>query len=173
VNHAVALVGWDDHYYWNGNYYSVWFLRNSWGSGWGESGYMNIVYGCNEVGYAACYVDYRGQKIPPKTTLDVGVKGGVGITVRVANIGQADALGVNWTVSTKGGLFKLLNLSAKGNRSLLQTQGIETASILPFGFGFIELEVTATASNAPTVTKTASMILLSGRFVWYCLDCYC
>lgn len=173
INHAPVLVGWDDHYYWNGNYYGVWFLRNSWGTGWGEAGYMNIVYGCNEVGYAACYVDYRGQKIPPKTTLDIGVKGGVGLTVHVTNIGPADALNVNWTISTKGGFFKLLNLSAKGNRSVLQAQAIEAASLLPFGFGFIEVEVTATASNAPTVTKTANMILLSGRFVWYCLDCYC
>ena len=50
VNHAVVLVGWND----NGGY---WILRNSWGTGWGESGYMRIKYGSQKIGYAACYVD--------------------------------------------------------------------------------------------------------------------
>lgn len=51
VNHAIVLVGWDDAD-------QAWILRNSWGTGWGESGYMRIRYGTSRVGYAACYVDY-------------------------------------------------------------------------------------------------------------------
>jgi len=46
VNHAVVLVGWDDAQGDNG----IWYLRNSWGAGWGEGGYMRIEYGCNQVG---------------------------------------------------------------------------------------------------------------------------
>jgi len=42
-NHAVALVGWDDNK-------GAWRLRNSWGSGWGESGYMWIKYGVQGIG---------------------------------------------------------------------------------------------------------------------------
>jgi hypothetical protein len=45
-NHAIVLVGWGDTY---------WILKNSWGTGWGESGYMRITFGCSNVGYAACY----------------------------------------------------------------------------------------------------------------------
>jgi hypothetical protein len=56
-NHAVTLVGWDD----NGGSNGYWIIRNSWGSGWGESGYMKITYGCSNVGYAACYIDYEGM----------------------------------------------------------------------------------------------------------------
>ncbi len=57
VNHAITLVGWDDSKGSNG----CWILKNSWGPGWGENGYMYIEYGCSNVGYAACYVDgYRG-----------------------------------------------------------------------------------------------------------------
>jgi C1A family cysteine protease len=56
VNHAVVLVGWDDNQGQNG----VWFMRNSWGPGWGEGGYMRIPYGCSNIGYAACYVNYAG-----------------------------------------------------------------------------------------------------------------
>ena len=54
VNHAVTLVGWDDNMGTEG----VWIMRNSWGSGWGEGGYMYIPYDCSSIGYAACYVDY-------------------------------------------------------------------------------------------------------------------
>jgi len=51
VNHAVILVGWDDDP-------GVWILRNSWGAGWGESGYMRIGYGISNVGYSANYIAY-------------------------------------------------------------------------------------------------------------------
>ena len=55
LNHGVVLVGWDDNQGTSG----VWFMRNSWGTGWGEDGgYMRIPYGCSLVGYAAAYVDY-------------------------------------------------------------------------------------------------------------------
>jgi C1A family cysteine protease len=37
TNHQIVLVGWDDAT-------QSWILRNSWGSGWGESGYMRIRY---------------------------------------------------------------------------------------------------------------------------------
>lgn len=48
VNHGVVLVGWND----NGKY---WILKNSWGNGWGENGYMKIKYRCCKIGYAAAY----------------------------------------------------------------------------------------------------------------------
>ena len=56
INHAVALVGWDDNQGTNG----VWILRNSWGLGWGEFGYMRIEYVCSRIGYNGLYVDYAG-----------------------------------------------------------------------------------------------------------------
>ncbi len=54
INHAVVLVGWDDSQGTNG----VWIMRNSWGSYWGEAGYMRIEYGKSQIGYGACYIDY-------------------------------------------------------------------------------------------------------------------
>ena len=58
INHAVVLVGWDDNYYWDGEYYGVWIMRNSWGTNWGMDGYMYIQYRCSNIGYSTCYVDY-------------------------------------------------------------------------------------------------------------------
>lgn len=50
TNHAVVLVGWDDSK-------GAWLLRNSWGTNWGDNGYMWIKYGSNNVGYGAVWVD--------------------------------------------------------------------------------------------------------------------
>jgi hypothetical protein len=52
TNHIVALVGWDDSE-------GAWILRNSWGSNWGENGYMRIKYGISRVGEQATTATYR------------------------------------------------------------------------------------------------------------------
>ena len=46
VNHGIAMVGWDDSK-------QAWIIKNSWGSGWGESGYMYIKWGVSNIGYGA------------------------------------------------------------------------------------------------------------------------
>jgi hypothetical protein len=61
VNHGVVLVGWDDTQGSNG----IWYLKNSWGSLWGESGYMRIAYGTSNVGLGATYVEYESNIHPP------------------------------------------------------------------------------------------------------------
>lgn len=61
VNHGVTLLGWDDAT-------SSWVIKNSWGTGWGESGYMRIAYGSNSVGYAA---SWSQAEVVPTTGLEV------------------------------------------------------------------------------------------------------
>jgi len=53
TNHAIALVGWDDNPPEGGG--GCWILRNSWGTDWGEQGYMRIRYHAARV---ACEVSY-------------------------------------------------------------------------------------------------------------------
>ena len=64
-NHAVVLVGWDDTQGSEG----VWYLRNSWGTGWGENGYMRIEYGSNGVGESAAYAEYLPPEDPNMVTV--------------------------------------------------------------------------------------------------------
>jgi len=59
INHGVVIVGWDD----NQGTAGVWIMRNSWGPGWGEGGYMRMPYDCSRIGYAASYVEYNGTAI--------------------------------------------------------------------------------------------------------------
>jgi cathepsin K len=48
VNHAIVLVGWNDSK-------KAWLLRNSWGTGWGEKGYMWIDYKSSNVGFGTIW----------------------------------------------------------------------------------------------------------------------
>lgn len=57
INHAITLVGWDDSK-------QAWRIKNSWGVGWGESGYMWIAYGCNKIGYGATWVQASPAQAP-------------------------------------------------------------------------------------------------------------
>ncbi len=52
TNHAIVLCGWDDDKH-------AWLLKNSWGTDWGEDGYMWIDYGTNNVGRRASWVIAR------------------------------------------------------------------------------------------------------------------
>jgi hypothetical protein len=53
INHIVLLMGWDDT---NG----TWLIQNSWGSDWGENGYMRIKYGCQRIGEIVVYAAFTG-----------------------------------------------------------------------------------------------------------------
>jgi C1A family cysteine protease len=56
VNHAIVLVGWDDSK-------KAWLLKNSWGTEWGEKGYMWIEYGCNNIGYGATWAAVEKKQV--------------------------------------------------------------------------------------------------------------
>lgn len=99
INHAIVLVGWNDDIGPDDGY---WILRNSWGTSWGESGYMRIRYGISQVGYAANFIEYAGgTPNPSPSPASVNVPNVVGDTeanAATALTGAGLAVG---TVSTQ------------------------------------------------------------------------
>lgn len=60
INHAVNLVGWDDT-----TTPSYFIMRNSWGTSWGESGYMRIAYPAKRIGYGGVSISLDGKPLTP------------------------------------------------------------------------------------------------------------
>ncbi|CAK0765582.1 inhibitor of cysteine peptidase [Gammaproteobacteria bacterium] len=77
-NHAIVLVGWDDAT-------TSWILRNSWGSAWGEQGYMRIKWGTSNVGESSIYITLSQDATPSLTVLKNGTGTGT-VTSTTGNI---------------------------------------------------------------------------------------
>lgn len=63
TNHAVGVVGW----FKDGNGKSQFIMKNSWGKGWGDQGYMSMPLGCDSFGEEAAYV--LTEKMPCKVPM--------------------------------------------------------------------------------------------------------
>ncbi|HIE30812.1 MAG TPA: PKD domain-containing protein, partial [Methanosarcinales archaeon] len=82
ANHAVLLVGWND-------YDGCWIVKNSWGTGWGESGYARVKYGDLETynyAYAVTGV-VTGNKPPEASASATPLNGDAPLEVAFAGSG--------------------------------------------------------------------------------------
>ncbi|VVB61793.1 Papain family cysteine protease [uncultured archaeon] len=150
INHAVALVGWDDNQGTDG----VWFLRNSWGTGWGEEGYMRIEYGVCKVGYAACYVNY-----PARTKVEIS-SGLLGFSIGFRNVWNTTTTNIKWNVILKGGILGVTDdLTMQGTIVSIEPGMVAYEKILLIGFGPISISITAEPKNAGKLSKYAEGFL--------------
>jgi hypothetical protein len=94
--------------------------------------------------------------------LSIGnIKGPIGIKADVQNTGAVDATNVEWSIAVTGGLLKMVNASATGTAATLTAGGSTPASVgMFFGFGKINIVITATAQNAIAVSASKSAFLL-------------
>ncbi len=149
INHAVALVGWDDTLGTQG----VWILRNSWGPDWGDGGYMYIEYGVCKVGYAACYIVY-----PVKT--HIKISGGLtAVNIEIANMADLPSTDIQWKFTMTGGLKKTIDFSLESTIKVLESGASIHKRIPRFGFGPIQISVTVDPLTTGKVAKTAHAYL--------------
>ena len=78
LNHMVVLVGWSDTD-------GAWIMRNSWGTSWGESGYMRIKYGVSKIGSEAAYLVYSGST-PVDTVTEITNGSSVSVAGQMENV---------------------------------------------------------------------------------------
>ncbi len=103
TNHMILLCGWDDNACGTGQ--GAWLIKNSWGTGWGQSGFGWITYGTCSIGYEAALINYTP---PPVTAIGYAshqvLDGGNGaldpgetvpVSITVTNFGAGNATGVS------------------------------------------------------------------------------
>ena len=81
TNHAISLVGWGH----DATYGDYWILRNSWGSSWGESGYMRLAVTSARVACSVCYMTYQGSTTPTAPTASTVSASGLSVSGATLN----------------------------------------------------------------------------------------
>jgi len=149
TNHAIALVGWGT----DATYGDYWILRNSWGTSWGENGYMKIAVNSAAVDCAVCYMVYENIPQPPvadftadETTILVG--GTVNFSDNSANNPTS------WSWTFEGGTPS--------------TSTAQNPSVTYNTLGTYNVSLTATnAEGSDTDTKTAYISVVD-EIINYC-----
>lgn len=140
-NHAVVLVGWDDDK-------GAWIMRNSWGTSWGEQGYMYIKYGVHKIGTMANYIVFEGSDQP-------GDKPVIDFSVTPTQIKVGERATLNWSVTNAESLTASGDWSGdkhySGNESTGTLNQVKTYSYT----------LTARNSNG-TTEKTVQVIVSNG-----------
>jgi cathepsin L len=62
VDHIVVIAGWD-------NSTNSWIIKNSWGTDWGNHGFMKLRYGTANIGFSAAWIDAKGSATPPSASI--------------------------------------------------------------------------------------------------------
>jgi len=89
------------------------------------------------------------------------VKGPIGIKADIQNTGDVDAQSVVWSMKVTGGVLGKINKTASGTDALLAAHATYPISIpMFFGFGKINIMITASAANAVEVTASKSAFVL-------------
>ena len=94
------------------------------------------------------------------------IKGPIGVNAEVKNIGEIDAINLEYTMTVTGGILGMINKTVNGNKTILamgETVPINSGFIL--GLGPISITVTADADNAyeDSISKTGFIL---GPFVF-------
>ncbi|MDY6987515.1 MAG: C1 family peptidase [Thermodesulfobacteriota bacterium] len=159
TNHAIALVGWDDNPPEGGG--GCWILRNSWGTGWGEGGYMRIRYDSARVACEVCYLVLTGCT-PGNPTMSIltpcdGFSSTIGqdtkVSVSIADCGPVTGATVVVTPTNGDSLLSLLDNGISPDETA--NDGTYSANWNPQHVGSVTLNIAASDFGA-TLTGSVS-----------------
>jgi C1A family cysteine protease len=131
--HAVLIVGYDDTQ-------QAFIVKNSWGTGWGESGYFLIAYsevgGTSSFAYSAIAYDGYGNNPtppPPNPPACTYTLSNTGKTFKATGGNSSFAIssptGCSWTASETADWVQITsNPSGTGNRAVYYSVGANTGS---------------------------------------------
>lgn len=105
--------------------------------------------------------------VPQIPGIEIGtLKGGLlQVSVDITSTGNVDATNVVWTITVKGGILGLINVSTNGTIPTLAPSTSENEIAKPiFGLGKITINVTAVADGVTMVKKNANAVVF-GPFV--------
>ncbi len=95
IDHQVIAVGWQDDSTLPGGGY--WIIRNSWGTSWGENGYMRLCYGADAVGTEAMFCLVNAVNVMTVTVPNVAGQAGQPVSFSPAITGGQSPYTMNWT----------------------------------------------------------------------------
>ncbi|MCK5301159.1 MAG: hypothetical protein KAJ21_04580, partial [Thermoplasmatales archaeon] len=96
--------------------------------------------------------------------LKIDISGGIGVNAFISNIGDDDAIDVEWDISINS-FLGFIDESIDGNVAVIEEHDdIIAKKLLVFGFGFVDITVNADCIGATEVTETTKAILI-GYFI--------
>ncbi len=132
-------------------------------------------------------VDFSGNQVPPRSyeitgwmvqsmqyppifaqpinirigsKIEIGVHGGIGVTISMTNVGLFNTTDVKGNVSIKGGIFGLINLSESFDVDSLVVNESISKTFHPVGFGPIKIDIIVSASNAEELNQEGRMFVI-------------
>jgi cathepsin L len=79
IDHAVVLIGWDDSK-------QAWIIKNSWGSAWGDDGFLYVKYGTNSIGFGAAWAEAWPKDYAPTPKIRMLLNNSLKSTAKTAKL---------------------------------------------------------------------------------------